>query len=152
MVLTNGKYFEDWSQGPYMGRNWTGKFQIQLSNESGEVTSALDLNGFSDIVFNSFFNIEFDDYNGDGNVDFTIGQYGSSNGNVFILFTLDKTGRIEVLPIKGYSEIFVSDTERYSTRLPKNKLGFSRTYYDNSIGKIVKQTFFWNGKEFISDS
>lgn len=37
VVLTNGKYFEDWSPGPLMGRNWVGEFQIQLSNENGEV-------------------------------------------------------------------------------------------------------------------
>jgi hypothetical protein len=39
VVLTSGKYFEDWSPGPYMGRNWAGEFQIQLCNESGEVIS-----------------------------------------------------------------------------------------------------------------
>lgn len=151
VVLTSGKYFEDWSPGPYMGRNWAGEFQIQLCNEIGEVTSAVDLNDFGDVVFNSFFNIEFDDYNEDGNIDFTIGQYASSNGSVFKLFTLDKTGRIQELPIKGYPKLFVSSTGRYSKKLTKNKLGFSCTYYDNSIGKEVKQTFVWNGKEFISD-
>ncbi|ALS23901.1 MULTISPECIES: membrane lipoprotein lipid attachment site-containing protein [Paenibacillus] len=153
VVLISGKYFEDWTPSPFMGRNWVGEFQIQLSNESGEVTSAFDLNGFSngDIVFNSFFNIEFDDYNGDGNIDFTIGQYASSNGDVFKLFTLDQTGRIKDLPIKGYPDIFVSGTGRYSTKLTKTKLGFSCSYYDNSIGKDVKQSFVWNGKEFVSD-
>ena len=154
VVLTNGKYFEDWSPGPLMGRNWEGEFQIQLSNENGEVKSAVDLNGyFNDkIVFNSFFDIEFDDYNGDGNIDFTIGQYASSNGSIFKLFTLDKSGQIEELPIKGHHEIFASGIGRYSTKLAKNKLGFSSTYYDNSIGKDVVQSFAWNGKEFVSES
>lgn len=151
VVLISGTYSEDWSPGPFMGRNWVGEFQIQLSNENGEVTSAIDLNGFSDVVFNSFFNIEFDDYNEDGNIDFTIGQYASSNGNVFKLFTLDESGRIEELTIKGYPEVFMSGTERYSTKLAKIKSGFSSTYYDNSIGKEVKQTFVWNGNEFVSD-
>lgn len=153
VVLISGKYFEDWTPGPFMGRNWVGEFQIQLSNESGEVTSAFELNGFGDseIVFNSFFNIEFDDYNGDGNIDFTIGQYASSNVDVFKLFTLDQTGRIKELPIKGHPELFVSGTGRYSTKLTKTELGFSCSHYDNSIGKDVKQTFVWNGKEFVSN-
>jgi len=151
VVLMSGKYFEDWSPGPYMGRNWVGDFQIQLSDASGDVISAVDLDGFGDVVFSSFFTIEFDDYNGDGNIDFTIGQYASSNGSAFRLFTLDETGRIEELAVNGYPELFVSGTGRYSTKLTKTKLGFSSTYYDNSIGQEVKQAFEWNGKEFISD-
>jgi len=154
VVLTKGKYFEDWSPGPFMGRNWEGEFQIQLSDENGEVKNAVDLNGYfnEDIVFNSFFDIYFDDYNGDGNIDFTIGQYASSNGSIFKLFTLDHAGRIEQLPIEGQHEIFVSGTGRYSTKLAKNPLGFSNTYYDNSIGKDVTQSFVWDGKEFVSKS
>jgi hypothetical protein len=154
VVLTNGEYFEDWSPGPLMGRNWRGKFQIQLSNENGEVKSAVDINDFfnDELVFNSFFDIDFDDYNGDGNIDFTIGQYASSNGSIFKLFTLDKSGQIEELPIKGQREIFGSGTGRYSTKLAKNKSVFSSTYYDNSIGKEVIQSFAWNGTEFVSES
>src|SRR5690606_23609701 len=30
VVLINGEYFEAWSPGRVMGRNWRGKFQIQL--------------------------------------------------------------------------------------------------------------------------
>ncbi len=137
-----------------MGRNWRGKFQIQLSNENGEVKSAVDINDYfnDELVFNSFFDIDFDDYNGDGNIDFTIGQYASSNGSIFKLFTLDKSGQIEELPIKGQREIFGSGTGRYSTKLAKNKLGFSSTYYDNSIGKEVIQFFAWNGTEFVNES
>jgi hypothetical protein len=154
VVLTSGKYFEDWSPGPLMGRNWKGEFQIQLSNENGEVKSAVELTDYfyDEIVFNSFFDIDFDDYNGDGNIDFTIGQYASSNGSIFKLFTLDHSGRIEELPIKGHHEIFVSGTGRYSTKLANNQFGFSSTYYDNSIGKDVTQSFVWNGKEFVSES
>ncbi|RIX51432.1 hypothetical protein D3P08_16065 [Paenibacillus nanensis] len=154
VVLKNGTYFEDWSPGPLMGRNWEGEFEIQLSNENGEVKSAVELNGYfnGEMVFNSFFDIDFDDYNGDGNIDFTIGQYASSNGGIFKLFTLDQSGRIAELPIKGHHELFVSGTGRYSTKLAKNKFGFSSTYYDNSIGKDVIQSFVWNGKEFVSES
>jgi len=153
VVLTKGKYFEDWSPGPFMGRNWAGEFQIQLSNDQGEVISAVDLNGYfqEDLVFNSLFDIEFDDYNGDGNIDFTIGQYASSNGNIYKLFTLEPAGRIEELPIEGHRELLISGAGRYSAKLAKNKSGFSSTYYDNSIGKTVIQSFAWNGKQFVSE-
>lgn len=154
VVLTKGQYFEDWTPGPFMGHNWKGDFQIQLSNDNGEVISAVDLNSYfhDEMVFNSFFDIEFDDYNGDGNIDFTIGQYASSNGNLFKLFTLDKSGGIVELPMKGHHELFVSGSGRYSTKLAVNKLGFSSTYYDNRVGKEVTQSFVWNGQEFVTES
>lgn len=153
VVQTSGKYFEDWFPGAYMGRTWRGGFQIQLSDEDGKVKSALDLNAYfnDEVVFNSFFDIAFDDYNGDGNIDFTIGQYLSGNVNIYKLFTLDKTGRIEELHIKEHPELFVSDAGRYSAKLTKTEMGFSSSYYDNRIGKTVKETFVWNGEEFASD-
>ncbi len=154
VVLMSGKYSEDWNPGPLMGRNWEGEFQLQLTDEDGKVISSADLNRFfkEGLVFNSFFDIDFDDYNGDGNVDFTIGQYASSNGNLFKLFTLEKSGKIEELPIKGHQELLVSAAERYSVKLTKTKTGFSSTYYDNRIEKHVKQSFVWNGKSFIGTS
>ncbi|WP_337099154.1 hypothetical protein [Paenibacillus sp. YIM B09110] len=154
VVLTKGKYFEDWTPGPLMGRNWVGEFQLQLSNESDEVQSAVDLNGYfkDEIVFNSFFDVAFDDYNGDGNIDFTIGQYSSSNGGIYKLFSVDDYGNINELPIEGHPELFLSGTGRYSTKLAKSKLGFSSTFYDNSIGKEVTQAFRWNGKQFVSET
>jgi hypothetical protein len=154
VVLTNGKYFEDWSPGPFIGRNWAGEFQIRLTDENGEVMSAVDLNRYfqDEIVFNSFFDIEFDDYNGDGNLDFTIGQYASSNGSTFKLFTLDKSGRIEELPIEGQNGMFVSGTGRYSAKLARHESGFSTIHYDNRIGKEVIQSYTWNGREFVRQS
>jgi len=134
-----------------MGRTWEGEFQIQLSDENGEVKSAVELNAYfnDDIVFNSFFDIEFDDYNGDGNIDFTIGQYASSNGGIYKLFTLGNTGLIEELTIKGHPVLFVSGTGRYSTKLTKTKSGFLSSYYDNSTGKDIKQNFVWDGEQFV---
>lgn len=153
VIQTDGEYFEDWTPGPFMGRTWRGNFQIQLSNEQGEVKSSVNLNSFfdGDVVFNSFFNLEFDDYNGDGNLDFTIGQYASSNGNVFKLFTLSNSGDIKELQVKDHNGIFISDKMRYSTKLSKTSAdGFSVEFYDNSIGNIVQKTFAWKETEFVS--
>ena len=61
--------------GNYMG----GLFYFKLSDESGNVISQNDLSKVykEPLIFNSLFQIQFDDYNGDDDIDFTIGQYAS---------------------------------------------------------------------------
>lgn len=74
-----------------MGRTWDGEFLLQKSS--------LELNPYfhDDVTFHSFFDIEFDDYNGDGDLDFTIGQYATSNGNIYQLFTIEQSGNIKTV-------------------------------------------------------
>lgn len=102
------------------------------------------------LLFNSSFNLEFDDYNNDGDLDFTIGQYGSSNGNVYKIFTLKKDGKVELLPIKDHSELFISKTTgKYSTKLNKiNGDTFEIEYYNNAEGTF-HDFYNWDGKQFV---
>lgn len=91
VVQVSGGYSEDWSPGAAMGRTWDGEFLLQKSS--------LELNPYfhDDVTFHSFFDIEFDDYNGDGDLDFTIGQYATSNGNIYQLFTIEQNGNIKTV-------------------------------------------------------
>lgn len=149
--MTDGRYYEDTAPGPYMGSNWEGKFYIQLIDDKGNVTSELDLNkAFNEqkLSFQNAFSIEFDDYNNDGNMDFTIGQYASSNGNIYKLFTISPNGKIEALVIKGQPEIFSSGGNRYSKKFKKiGTATFISQYYDNSKGKMVENYYSWSDKE-----
>ncbi len=52
------------------------------------------------MIINSSFEIQFDDYNSDEDIDFTIGQYATSNGRDYKLFTIRKDGKIEELPLR----------------------------------------------------
>lgn len=105
------------------------------------------------MIFNSPFQIQFDDYNNDGDIDFTIGQYASSNGKEYKLFTLKKDGTIEVIPVKGHSSLFISDTTGfYSTKLTKtDNVTFKIEYYDNSNGQNIEKVFKWDGKMFVEE-
>ncbi|TCZ80201.1 hypothetical protein E0485_04970 [Paenibacillus albiflavus] len=154
--MIEGSYSEDWSPGPLMGRTWKGKFQIIVTDEYEKIISTLNLNEFfqDELIFNSTFDIEFDDYNGDGNIDFTIGQYGTSNGNFYKLFTLTQENQIQELKIHDYNDLFISGgTSRYSTKLEKiNKTTFKKSFYNNATGKNVEDTFEWNGTEFVRTS
>jgi len=154
--MIEGKYSEDWSPGPLMGRTWNGKFQIIVTDDYGRIISTVNLNDFfqDENIFNSTFDIEFDDYNGDGNIDFTIGQYGTSNGNFYKLFTLTHENQIHELKIRDYKDLFISGgTSRYSTKLEKlNKTSFKKSFYNNESGKNLEDTFVWNGTEFVRTS
>lgn len=105
------------------------------------------------LIFNSSFEFQLDDYNDDSDLDFTIGQYTSNNGRDYKLFTLREGGKIEVLPIRDYSSLFISKaTGYYSTKLTKiDNVTFSIAYYDNINGKNSKDVYKWNGKEFVKN-
>ncbi|WP_336773356.1 metal-dependent hydrolase [Paenibacillus sp. MMO-58] len=151
--LVNGTYSEDWSPGPFMGPNWSGEFHLVLRDDIGNELNRVALNDFytDPLLFNSTFDLSFDDYNGDGNPDFTIGQYGTSNGNYYKLFTLTGSDEFKELDAGGRDGMFISaDDSMYSTHLHKiDDSSFQTTYYDNSTGHYVKNTFTWSGEGFV---
>jgi len=153
--MVKGKYYEDWNPGAYQGTLLEGYFIIELADENGKAIAKTDLSPIYEepLIFNSPFDLQFDDYNADGDLDFTIGQYTSSNGKDYKLFTLRKSGKIEVLPIKDYSSLFISKTTGYySTKLEKiDNLTFKIEYYDNIKGKNSEAVFKWDGKEFVKE-
>lgn len=157
LVLVRGTYQENWDPGPLMGPDWSGQFELQWRDERGTLLASLDLSRYyagDDMHFSGTFPIAFDDYNGDGNPDFTIGQYGSGNGNFYRLFTLTADRRIEPLAIKGGDERYISAGDsRYSTALQKaGDRGFKLRYYDNSVGKYIEEQFEWDGDLFVKVS
>lgn len=153
LKMVKGRYYEDWNPGPYMGTLWEGSFIIELSDEYGKTISTTDISKMYSfpLIFKSAFKIEFDDYNNDGDLDFTIGQYASSNGNVYRIFTLRKSGKVEELLIKDYSNLFISkSTGYYSTKLTKtNETAFEIEYYDNSVPVTFHDVYKWDGKQFV---
>ncbi|MBP7223081.1 MAG: hypothetical protein KBA50_07515 [Sedimentibacter sp.] len=153
--MTEGKQYEVTEAGPFQGWNWQGKFIIQLIDDKGNEISKLDLNKAfesEELIFNSVFLLKFEDYNNDGNLDFTVGQYGSSNGNLYRLFTLTDD-RIEILPVQTGTIFSSGGNSRYAAIFDKvSDIGFLNFYYDNSIGKIIKQHFVWDGSQFVLHS
>lgn len=152
LQLLEGQYSEDWvTPSPLIGRSWMGLFQLVVTNEQGNVLSTFSLSDHynEELFFNDFFQIQFDDYNGDGDPDFTIGQYGSSNGNFYKLFTIRQGNIIEELSIQPSRELFISGLERYSAKLDKvGANGFKKSYYDNAAGKNIENIYEWDGSVF----
>lgn len=154
LILIKGRYYEDRNPGPVMGTIWQGDFIIEVADESSKEVVKSELGRIHDgepLTFTSSFDIQFDDYNNDGDIDFTLGQYATSNGNDYKIFTIRKDGKVEELRIKDYPYLFISNrTDYYSTKLKKiDSVTFKKEYYDNSQGKIFGDRFKWNGSEFI---
>ena len=113
LKMINGKYYEDWNWGAYMGTIWEGEYELEIVDESGEVKDRIDLNKVfkeSTLIFTSSFEIEFDDYNNDGDIDFTMGQFASSNIREYKLFTIRNHKKIELLPIENDSSLYIGTT------------------------------------------
>ena len=151
--LKKGRYYENWNPGPIIGTIWEGDFYIEVTEESGNVLSTFELPQIHTgdlLLFASPFEIVFDDYNDDGDMDFIIEQYATSNGRDYKLFTIRKDGNIEELVINKYPYLFISDTTGcYSTKLEKvNNTTFKKVYYDNSKGKWFEDFYIWNGNAF----
>jgi len=153
--MTEGKQYEETEAGPFQGWNWQGKFILLLIDDKGNEISGLDLNKAfesEELTFNRVFLLKFEDYNNDGNMDFAVGQYGSSNGNLYRLFTLIDD-RIEILPVQTGTIFSSGGNSRYAAIFDKvSEVGFLNFYYDNSIGKIIKQHFVWDGSQFVLHS
>ncbi|SCY56380.1 hypothetical protein [Alkaliphilus peptidifermentans] len=153
LKMVKGIYYEDWSPGAHVGPQWEGYYTIELTDEYGNSIAETDLSRIykESLLFNAPFEIQFDDYNNDGNMDFTIGQYTTSNGRDYKLFTLRADGKVEELIIKDYSSLFISTTTGYySTKLTIIENGsFKIEYYDNSQEKYFEDVFKWDGNKFI---
>ncbi|MNC14575.1 hypothetical protein D3C75_623590 [compost metagenome] len=151
LQLLQGQYSEDWTASSASGgRSWSGEFRLVVTDEQGQALStfALSRHFSEELHFGELFQIQFGDYNGDGNPDFTIGQYGSSNGSVVKLFTLNPDHSIQELHIQGAQELFISSPDRYSMKLDEAEGGFKASHYDNALGRQVEALYRWDGTVF----
>lgn len=152
LKLVRGKYYEDWYPGPVSGTVWEGDFAFELADGFGNAIARTELNRFyrEPLVFTSHFRLEFDDYNADGDPDFTIGQYASSNGWEYRLFTLRDSGSVEELPIRNHPSLFISMHSDYSLKLEKvDPKSFKTVHYENSRQVWIERVFRWDGEAFV---
>lgn len=150
--MVKGTYKDNWDPGPFFGPEWSGEYIAQvLDDEKGEIVSELNLKDSfrQDLSFSGSFKIEFEDYNGDGNLDFTIGQYASSNGYVFKIYTIEKDWKLKELKVERERPLFISNSA-YSMKLDKvDEKSFKTKYYDNSQGNWYEAIYQWDGQQFI---
>ena len=148
VVMTQGTYGEDWYPSNLMGRNWSGAFELQLSREFEPPLMTFPLDAFFTDC-NGLFELQFDDYNNDGDPDFTLGQYVSSNWNTYKLYTLRKDYQIEELPVEGGELIISGGSGRHSAKLEKvDAVSFRKSAYNIESGKYINSIYSWDGALF----
>ncbi|XID94948.1 FG-GAP repeat protein [Paenibacillaceae bacterium WGS1546] len=147
--MLSGGLKEEQDPGPYTGQYWEGTFQLLLSAEDGTPLHMLDLNstfGNETLIFdkNRAFDIAFADYNNDGYSDFAIGQYFSSNGFTYNIYSLQPEGIIVL-----HRDLFTAAGE-YSILYDKaGNTSFRNRYYDMDKGVMKETLFTWQGDKFV---
>ncbi|MFX3635489.1 MAG: hypothetical protein ACE3L7_04325 [Candidatus Pristimantibacillus sp.] len=147
--IFTGELKEETEPGPYIGIYYEGVFRLELTAKDGTILHTLDLNptfGNESLIFheNRDFDILFEDYNDDGYPDFSIGQYLSSNGFTYNLYSLMPEG-ITLL----HRNLFTSDG-RYSILYEKTgNTSFTNQYYDSAKGSEMETLFTWQGDRFV---
>lgn len=151
LEMVSGEYYDKNSKhfsyggGTYEDGNYHGQYQIRTVWEGEELFSDWITLLDERMNFNKAFKLNFDDYNGDGNVDFTLGQWGSSNGSIYYIFSIHNDGSVEKLP---GSDCFIAE-RAFSIQLDKiNDTSFRYQQYDNTEGAWYEVTKIWNKDMF----
>ncbi|BBI34938.1 hypothetical protein [Cohnella abietis] len=146
IIMTEGVLVADSNPGPFEGEYYVGEFVAELTDLNGKVLQRLDLAPTfgEELRFRKgSFELVIDDYNGDNNPDFTIGQYASSNGNVYNIYTIRPDGIFMI-----GKDIFSTSSD-YSIPLSKaSPKSFLTRYYDNTGGSLIEATYQWDGDTF----
>lgn len=147
LVDVQGKYAMNPIVGPFQGDNWVGQFQLRVVNSSGRILSQFNLPSHEYALFMSKFQFQFADYNGDGYLDFALGQRLGNNGYWYELFTI-KSNKITQLKTSPTAQLFAS-TFTYSPLFQKvDSKEFQIKYYDNSKAQWLEAKYVWNNGEF----
>lgn len=136
IILMDGQYIEDNELWAGMGKKWTGNFQITVK-DSNKLLFSSSLNSLMDNIdffYCPEFELALQDYNGDGRIDFNLGQYASSVNSVYTFFTINSDGVIEKLPIFEGNDVLIMSVKGNSVPLEFNGDIVEIRYYDRSEG------------------
>ncbi|GKX31591.1 hypothetical protein SH1V18_40710 [Vallitalea longa] len=137
--LYDGKYYEDYNPGPEYGANWVGNCKLCIiDTDKNYIIDSYSSNEFNEqLSVKNKFDITIEDYNNDGNYEFLVGQYGSSNFNIYNMYYITSDFKIGYYDEVG--EINITNKE-YSPVLDLDENGnIIYDYYDNNKGeKIIK--------------
>ncbi len=150
LVMTEGSFYDEEYAGFGGGiypENYEGSYELQLFDNKGNILSTLDLNkdwNMSKINFKGKFNILFSDYNSDNCPDFTIGTYGSSNMDLYSLYTATPENMLLCILKAPVSNSSKESSILLSKDSNSSKNRFITKTYDNSIGEYGYSIYEWD--------
>lgn len=152
LVMTEGNFYtrdESTVGGGIYDENYEGQYVLQLVDAEGNVADQLSLNEDwreNEINFPGTFEICVNDYNVDQLPDFTIGNYGSSNMNIYRLYSVSEDGKIVNIADEAGFGVSAGD---FSIDLEQKEgsTDFYTHFYDNTLGEEKTEEWIWSDGE-----
>lgn len=154
LEMTEGQYFQEPepAHSPYLS-NFQGKYQIRVKGPSDTLcTAGVIFDGNAVLTFNQTFRLEFGDYNGDGNPDFTLGQRAVGSANMlYQMYSLGPDGEVSQLPFADGRSAFVfcAAQDTFSV-IPEVRDGMMiLSYYDTALASLKEAAYQWENGQFV---
>lgn len=153
LVLTEGKISEVWNcevfQPEFFGHDFVGKYKLIYETCTGEVIDSLDLSmgDFGDeLRFKNMFEFKLTDYNKDGYIDFTIGQFLTTSNWRYKIFTIKNDRIIDLTSFSNGIVVQRGDIS-HSIILETDGISITSKIYDRIRGKYFVRSYLWNIEE-----
>ncbi len=155
--MTEGEYYDSSSpkyvqNGGMFETNYLGFYRVAIYTDSSSSDAVYKMPVMFEtdrLNFEKEFSLVFDDYNNDGNPDFTLGQWADDNGSSYQLFTVLPGGEIKQLPCEGLCAVGFESSLRLIKASPTS---FSCEVYDMKAGGKVTLTYSWQDDAFVLQS
>lgn len=158
LEMTKGRYIQAFPGESLYPAYFQGNFQFHVSESEYPFdtlyTGAVVFDGGTELTFPQPFTLEFQDYNRDGNPDFTLGQRNVGSTNMlYQLYSLDVNGSIYDLSFSDGHKAFMAlaDTtkaESISIQLEMRDGDLLIPYYDTELAKIKELSYQWENGAF----
>lgn len=150
LEMVTGRYYQGKTAIDRYDTNWEGSFQLVVClNQPDSELSRCDIQiDGPTMLFPGEYDLQWADYNRDGNPDLSIGQYGASNWNIYRLYTILPGGEIEELPVDG--GWVMASLQKFSAAFePLEEGGFLVPWYNMEQGEMTAIHYQWNGSQFV---
>ena len=150
IYLAAGRFYDDRIGWCGDGEKWEGEFDIRVRRGSTVLfsTSLDDVLGSPQMFFRSpEFELSLDDFNGDGNLDFTLAQYAGCNGGYIQLMTVNPEGHVHSLVPQAFYAATFTNTGADAICVRPGRVGF--TYYDMEGGRFLTRWYVWEDGRLI---
>lgn len=158
LEMTQGKYFQALpGERPYAS-NFQGTYRFRVAEDKYPYntlsTQNVDFDNGAELNFNQTFTLEIQDYNADGNPDFTLGQRSIGSTNMlYQIYSIDPSGQVFDLSFSEGNKTFaaLADTtsgDSFSIKLETENGKLMISCYDIEHGEVKETAYQWKNNSF----
>lgn len=138
LQMYEGSYESEFVLGANGVSNWKGKYELIIADTvDGKIVQKFALEDWSETMnFQEQGTLHITDYNNDGILEVLIGQYGTTNFNVYHMYYI--TPDLEIGYFSEIGELMISSKELSPILEVKDGM-VAYSVYDNSVGGYVIQ-------------